>query len=130
MQTQPELKERPEFLAPDDYRIMIGPMRSDRDTHGNNGCFMIPIKNGKAQMRVIASDGMGWEHVSVSLPGRCPTWEEMCIIKELFWRDDVVVVQYHPRKSDYVNQHKYCLHLWRPIGVELPMPNPIMVGER
>lgn len=30
---------------------------------------------------IIASWGGGWEHVSVSLARRCPTWEEMCIIK-------------------------------------------------
>ena len=34
---------------------------------------------------VIASWGGGWEHVSVSLARRCPTWEEMCMVKDIFW---------------------------------------------
>lgn len=79
---------------------------------------------------VIASDGMGWEHVSVSLPSRCPTWEEMCYIKNLFWDETDTVIQYHPPKSEYVNAHPYCLHLWRKIGYEFPLPESIMVGPK
>lgn len=36
--------------------------------------------------------------------------------------------QYHPPKSAYVNNHPNCLHLWRPIGIEMPRPPSIMVG--
>ncbi len=32
---------------------------------------------------IVASWGGGWEHVSVSLPRRCPTWDEMCLIKDI-----------------------------------------------
>ena len=38
---------------------------------------------------VIASWGGGWEHVSVSLARRCPTWEEMCMVKDIFWGEEV-----------------------------------------
>lgn len=64
----------------------------------------------------------GWEHVSVSLPHRCPTWEEMVRIKNLFWREDEAVMQLHPPKSDYVNFHPYTLHLWRPLRADIPDP--------
>jgi len=99
---------------------------------GNNGYFMFE-KNG-INFNVISSDGMGWEHVSVGIQNswinkpRCPTWEEMCMVKDLFWDKEVCVIQYHPPKSEYVNNHPYVLHLWRPIGVSIPMPNSIMVG--
>lgn len=63
-----------------------------------------------------ASDGGGWEHVSVSTIERCPTWDEMCKVKSLFWDDDDLVVQYHPPASEYVNNHPYTLHLWRKSG--------------
>ena len=60
------------------------------------------------------------EHVSVSLTKatgepflRTPTWEEMCYVKDQFWGDEDVVVQFHPKKSEYVNVHSYVLHLWR-----------------
>lgn len=73
-------------------------------------------------VKIIASWGGGWEHVSVSLKNRCPTWDEMCMVKEIFWKDDEVVVQFHPAKSEYVNIHPYCLHMWRKIGSEFETP--------
>ena len=53
---------------------------------------------------------------------RCPTWEEMCAIKDMFFNDDEVVMQLHPAKSEYVNIHNYCLHLWKPINAKIPVP--------
>jgi hypothetical protein len=77
---------------------------------------------------VIASWGGGWEHVSMSFCDRCPTWSEMCKVKEIFWNDEECVVQFHPPKSKYVNNHPYCLHLWRKIGAEFEVPPSILVG--
>lgn len=93
----------------------------------NYGYFLIPCMKGTVLLTVIASDGlnataMGWEHVSVSLPDRCPTWDEMCRVKELFWKSSETVIQFHPRKSEYKNQHPYCLHLWRKMGKEHQLP--------
>jgi len=65
-----------------------------------------------------AKDGRPMEHVSVSLARRCPTWDEMCMIKDIFWNDDECVIQFHPPKSQYVNVHPYCLHMWRKPGWE------------
>ena len=54
-------------------------------------------------LNIIASDGaewpyggMAWEHVSVSRPDRCPTWDETCAVKRLFWDDEECVLQFHP----------------------------------
>jgi hypothetical protein len=52
----------------------------------------------------------------------------MCRVKNLFWEPEEVVVQYHPRKSEYKNWHRFCLHLWKPQNQELPTPNPLMVA--
>ena len=71
---------------------------------------------------MIFSWGGGWEHVSVSHQNRVPTWEEMCMVKDIFFYDEEAVIQYHPSKSQYVNKHPYTLHLWRPTGIKLPMP--------
>ena len=94
-----------------------------------NGMFKVYV-NGKGFL-VIASNGGGWEHVSVSPTSRkrkeCPTWEEMCAIKDMFFHEEEAVVQYHPPKSDYVNNHPNCLHLWRPTDCELPRPPAIYV---
>ena len=66
------------FKVPDEYRIQDGELGST-DEMGNNGAFVIPFES--FNLRVIACDGMGWEHVAVSLPHRCPNWREMCFIK-------------------------------------------------
>jgi hypothetical protein len=103
--------------------------------YGNNGAFR--LRRDGVELTVIASDGADWdpvwgfpkwEHVSVSTPRRCPTWDEMQFIKQAFWDDEDCVVQFHPPKSQYVNRHPFCLHLWRPVGVEIPMPPMICVG--
>lgn len=90
-----------------------------------NGVFKVPFRN--CILNIIASNGGGWEHVSVSLPNRCPIWDEMSFIKDLFFNDDETVVQYHPSKKNYVNIHNYCLHLWRPIKGEILLPQTKMV---
>jgi hypothetical protein len=115
---------------PDNYRIRKGAMASN-SSYGNNGAFAIPL-SGRSTAFIIASDGEGWEHVSVHVVSegkqRTPTWAEMCKIKDLFWSEEETVIQYHPPKSEYVNNHKHCLHLWKKIGFDFPLPDSIMVG--
>ncbi len=111
--------------VPNQYRVRTGVLGSD-DGYGNNGCFLVPFRS--YTFKVIASDGEGWEHVSVSLPNRCPSWEEMCYMKDLFWNDTEWVIQFHPAKSEYVNNHNHCLHLWKPIAELFPKPPSILVG--
>lgn len=63
-----------------------------------------------------------FEHVSVSSPEyRMPSWDDMCFVKSLFWDDEETVIQYHPKKSEYVNININCLHLWKP-PYDLPLP--------
>lgn len=106
------------------YRVVTGPMGSDA-SYGNNGMFKIPFKGH--MLTVIVSDGAGWDHVSVSLKGRCPTWAEMCFVKELFFKAEETVVQFHPRKSEYINNHPYTLHLWRPHAYDYSLPMQLLV---
>lgn len=112
------------------YRIRYGNLgeQSLLCTGTNCGAFIIRV--GGAYLWAIASDGGDWEHVSVSVKDskRTPTWDEMCFVKSLWWGPEEVVIQYHPAESEYVNNHPGCLHLWRPIGVELPTPPSIFVG--
>ncbi len=116
------------FHVPEEAREL----RYSHPKDGNNGIFI--ISQGGFYFQCIASDGMGWEHVSVTLrfkkSSNCnnPSWDEMCYIKNLFWDEEDTVIQYHPAKSEYVNNHPNVLHLWRPIGVDLPKPNSILVG--
>ena len=110
----------------DNYRIKTGFLASP-DGYPC-GAFSIPFRNNV--LTVIAFDGRGdnWEHVSVSLKNRCPNWEEMSLIKSLFWDEEESVFQMHPKKSDYINNHPYCLHLWRHTINELELPPYYLVG--
>jgi hypothetical protein len=98
------------------------------------GAFMVIGPCGR-ELKIIASDGVdpdtklaGWEHVSVSVAGKHPpNWQEMSWVKDHFWRDDETVVQLHPARSQYVNIHPNCLHLWRQIGREHPLPPQVLV---
>ena len=125
------------FHVPEKYRVLIGKFASSKSDE-NNGTFFIPFNLKKTlYANIIVSDGVGWEHLSIHLSyrngidvKRTPTWEEMCKIKDMFWDEHDCVIQYHPPKSDYVNQHKYCLHLWNPIDYVIPIPNPLLVGSK
>lgn len=115
----------------------IHPCYFSDDSDGFNGMFRF-VLDGQA-VRCIASDGSGedgdfwkWQHVSVSIErdDRPPKWGLMCKIKDLFWNDEDWVCQFHLAKSQYVNQHPGCLHLWRPLIEKLQTPLSIMVGPK
>lgn len=114
-------------------RVRTGPAWSN-DSHGLNGFFMVTGPNG-VQLRIIASDAKeqpqvsrGWEHVSISLPNRCPNWPEMAFVKSLFWEPEETVVQFHPPESTYISNHPYCLHLFRDTVNDHELPPPILIG--
>ena len=76
-------------------------------------------------LNIIASSGdpeVRWEHVSVSLEKRCPTWEEMAFVKDLFWLPTETVMQLHVPEADHKNLHPFTLHLWKPKDHEIPRP--------
>lgn len=120
------------FHVPECYRILDGPMGSTA-AYGNNGAFLLPAQIPGRALWVIASDGMAWEHVSVHVANArnkvfVPCWLEMCYVKNLFYDEEDVVMQLHPRQSEYVNTHPYVLHLWRPTTQEIPTPPGALVG--
>lgn len=111
-------------------RSSAPPMYHTTSADGFNGMFR-PVIAGR-QLRIIASDGEGWQHVSVTIEGgnQPPPWAIMCAVKDLFWNDEDWVCQFHPAKSEYVNHHLGCLHLWKPVGREMPTPPSILVGPK
>jgi hypothetical protein len=101
------------------------------DEDGMNGAFLL-IRDGK-RLACISSDQEGWEHVSVTdqtlrhSQRTPPTWDDMCFIKAAFWDDEECVIEYHVPRSEWINQHPGCLHLWRPRAVEIPRPPSLFV---
>jgi hypothetical protein len=115
------------FKCPDKLRIQVKGVALSKMGE-NQGAFVIPESANNRTLYIIASDGEGWEHVSVQAwtgqRSKTPSWQEMCIAKEAFWDDpEDVVMQIHPRASDYINLHPHVLHLWRPTG-EHTIPEP------
>lgn len=128
------------FHVPEASRLITHPQLGSTAADGNNGMFTLPSPEPGWTLAVLCSDGMGWEHVSVhayrggdcgtARTMRTPTWKDMCFVKDTCWDDEDVVMQLHPRKSAYVNQHPHVLHLWRPTHATIPEPLPIQVGLR
>lgn len=86
----------------------------------SRGTFLVTMY-GKSFHVIASIDGGSLEHVSVSPTSgkRCPTWDEMSRIKDLFFYPEEEVFEIHPAHSVYVNLKKNCLHLWRPLHGEL-----------
>jgi len=121
----------------DRYRVRQGKFASTRND--DFGAFIVPAKNvpggifisEPTNLRIIASAGdpeIAWEHVSVSLDKRCPTWDEMAYVKDLFWLPSETVMQLHVPQAEHKNLHPFTLHLWRPKHVEIPRPPSITVA--
>jgi hypothetical protein len=113
-------------------RIREGDYGSD-ESYGLAGAFRLIAPGGALLLAVSSGSGPhveGWEHVSVSAEKRCPSWDEMCFVKDLFWDEQEMAVQYHPPKSEYVNHHPYCLHIWKPTKMVIPMPPTLLIGPK
>lgn len=114
-------------------RIRQGVMGS-HPNWGFNGAFRVMGPTATALLIVASTaefpEACGWEHVSISTKKRCPNWIEMCFIKDLFWGPEECVVQFHPPKSQYVNNHPFTLHLWKNTLAEWALPPPILVGVK
>lgn len=106
------------------------PMRHIYGDDGDDGCgaFLVPSPIDGRNLKVIATNGYGWDHVSVSREGRCPNWVEMAHVKRMFFEDNETAMQLHVPPTEHVNCHPFCLHLWRPQNVEIPRPPSLLVG--
>lgn len=132
------------FHVPELARITSHPVLASTEADGNNGAFDIESPEPGWRLSLIASDGnespdvlaYQWEHVSVHAyrhggrQERIPTWKEMSYVKRLCWDGEDVVMQLHPRESQYVNMHPCVLHLWRPTRATIPEPPSELVGIR
>lgn len=132
------------FHVPEAARDTTHPILGSDASYGNNGAFHLESPEPGWALALICSDGNdpavpqadGWEHVSVHAyrnggsQRRTPTWKEMAHVKDLCWDAEDVVMQLHPKKSEYVNCHPNVLHLWRPRHTPIPTPPSELVGPR
>jgi hypothetical protein len=57
-------------------------------------------------------EGKRWIHFSIAHPSRIPHFEELRRYKDAFLGVERKAIQVLPPKSEYVNIHPYCLHLF------------------
>jgi hypothetical protein len=134
------------FKVPERERITMqqSPSLGSDASYGRNGAFQVDSPEPGWNLFLICSDGSEfickdtpseqWEHVSVQARNargsRIPTWKEMTFINDLCWDGEDVVVQFHPKKSQYVNHHPHVLHLWRWKHGTFPTPPTEDVGPK
>jgi hypothetical protein len=104
---------------------------------GPQGAFVVKSRKSGADLCIIAADARDWpdeqlgrprwEHVSVHVDGRCPTWEEMEEVRDWFWVENETVVQFSVPRKDHINVHPHTLHMWRVIEGEFPRPPDLAV---
>jgi hypothetical protein len=120
------------LLTLNDYRLMNQAVLDRYGNWGDGYCgvFIVPSPVPGRQLKVVASSGDGWDHVSVSICGslHTPTWGEMDVIKRVFFDDDTVVMQLHVPTEENISYHPGTLHLWAPLEAEIPRPPAWMVG--
>jgi hypothetical protein len=78
----------------------------------------------KGDLRVIlARDPFNarW-HLSISCADRYPTWDEICDARYALVPDNATMAMLLPPRSEYVNIHKNCFHLFEIDPVVVPTP--------
>ena len=108
-----------------------------KDPHLRN--IELGIDGGRADIHIDGWDGSviwsgdaGWDHVSVSPYKKriIPSWDAMCMLKDIFFKDDEAAIQIHPSKDMYVDNLPNCLHLWACTYKDMVLPPSCLVGIR
>lgn len=68
------------------------------------------------------------DHVSISnfKRNKLPSWDDMCKLKDMFFRSDEMAVQIHPAEKNYlhgVNGLMNVLHIWAPVNGDFSILN-------
>lgn len=70
----------------------------------------------------IERDGNSWVHLSVSRKKSIPTWVDLINVKEIFLGKDTLAIQILPSRSEYINVHEFCLHIYQCLE-DRPIPD-------
>jgi len=115
----------------DGFRIRSDWVLKQFGSYGDsyNGAFLIPVVGQQTKLKVVAANGGGWDHVSVSPDGesRTPTWAEMDFIKRIFFKPKEIAWEYHMNEDDHISIHPYVLHIWRKHNFKMPTPPKVFV---
>ena len=70
----------------------------------------------------IEKDGNSWVHLSLSRKKSVPTWIDLVKVKEIFLGAEALALQVLPPRSEWVNVHEFCLHLYQCLE-DRPIPD-------
>lgn len=101
-------------------RVRKGENRQDQ----RNATYVV-MGPQKRELLVIISDKAGWDHcrISVNLSRKQEaTNEEIMYIRELIFKPDEVVVEFHNMREGYINDDTVTTHLWRNQGEVIAVP--------
>lgn len=90
------------------------------ETGVDGGAFV--LRTDTANLRIVASWGGGWDHVSVSTRTRVPRYYEMRAVKRVFFKPEEWAMELHAPLSLHINFSPKVLHLWRPHVLHLWRP--------
>ncbi len=57
-------------------------------------------------------DDKWWVHISCSYDSHLPSWDDMVYVRDELLGKGTWALQVIPSQEDYVNVHRYCLHMW------------------
>ena len=89
--------------------------------HKYNGNGILSFYNPLKKLYVISTKEMlddnngllkPCHHVSVSRKGKPIKWNDIVYVKELFMGEEVEAFHIIPKRSEYVNIHQNCFHIW------------------
>ena len=77
-------------------------IKAEKNNGFGGSIFPIEYKKGKAKivqdydkvLNFMFSWACGFEHLSVSTTVKTPDWEQMCKMKDIFWKEDEVKIQH------------------------------------
>lgn len=81
--------------------------------------------NARGQVVIVSlewHEAVSWLHLSTSFATRLPTWEELKKVKDWLLGKDTWAYQVLPAAKDYVNIHRYVLHLYARADGEPALP--------
>jgi hypothetical protein len=87
-------------------------------------CYQKDVDDG--HLMVLAGQEPAGFHLSIShrtntsppLPGRYPSWDEICEARDRFTPAANIMVQLLPPREEWVNLHETCFHLWELLPCE------------
>lgn len=94
------------FSFPRTYRVIQEAPRGEAFAVRRNDGLQVICSVG------VEVDAKVWIHVSFSRPDRIPDYQDIADVKKDFIGEDRKAIQVFPQKSEHVNYHPYCLHLW------------------